>query len=234
MESKIYSYILRFDDGAAPNPFWDTCTLAICKPIIRRTAEVGNWVIGTGSKHSRCNDGKEYDLSQCLVYAMKISYRMTLAEYNNYCSINLLNKIPNPGAEDWRMRMGDCIYFDAGNEKLDLRPDSIHKIEHRDRDLRGVNVLLSTDYYYFGENAVIIPQHLTRLIKKNQGHLKIEDAELIEQFEIWIRSFEQNKLYGNPQMMSEFDKPNCRVGSHCSRDYNIEDENEIEETISKC
>lgn len=38
----IYSYVLRTDDGAAPNPFWGTCTLTICKPVIRRTAHIGD------------------------------------------------------------------------------------------------------------------------------------------------------------------------------------------------
>ena len=40
----IYSYVLRIDDGAAPNPFWEICTLTICKPVIRRNAEY--WRLG--------------------------------------------------------------------------------------------------------------------------------------------------------------------------------------------
>lgn len=231
--SKIYSYILRFDDGAAPNPFWGICTLAICKPVIRRKAEIGQWVIGTGSVNGYSN-GKRENLSDRLVYAMKITDKMSLAEYNEYCLKDLKHKIPFPDTQDWRMQMGDCIYFDAGNEKLDLRPDSIHKIEHRERDLRGKNVLLSTDFYYFGANAIFIPSHLQRLIKKNQGHLKIEDPELLRQFEKWIRSFVQNELFGAPQLMHEFDKQNFKVSNHCSADYIAEDENEEEEIISKC
>ena len=42
--TKLYSYCLPYDDGAAPNPFWGTCTLVICKPAIRRTARVGDWI----------------------------------------------------------------------------------------------------------------------------------------------------------------------------------------------
>ena len=51
--NKLFSYVLRFDDGAAPNPFGGICTLTICKPAIRRSASVGDWIIGTGSKNSR-------------------------------------------------------------------------------------------------------------------------------------------------------------------------------------
>lgn len=59
-KQKLFSYVLRFDDGAAPNPFWGTCTLAICKPDIRRTANIDDWIIGTGSKNSKLKDGNKY------------------------------------------------------------------------------------------------------------------------------------------------------------------------------
>lgn len=40
---QIYSYVLRYDDGVAPNPYGGVCTLAICKPVIRKKPK---WVIG--------------------------------------------------------------------------------------------------------------------------------------------------------------------------------------------
>lgn len=46
---KLYSYVLREDTGFAPNPYHGFCTLACCKPLIRRRAEIGDWVIATGS-----------------------------------------------------------------------------------------------------------------------------------------------------------------------------------------
>ena len=45
---KLYTYCLRYDDGAAPNPYWGVCTLVICKPAIRRSAEPGDWVVVFG------------------------------------------------------------------------------------------------------------------------------------------------------------------------------------------
>jgi len=78
---KLYTYCLRYDDGAAPNPFWETCTLTICKPAIRRIASIGDWVAGTGSKNVK----EHGDLSKKLVYAMKITDKMTLKEYDEYC-----------------------------------------------------------------------------------------------------------------------------------------------------
>lgn len=83
MTQKLYSYVLRYDDGAAPNPFWGTCTLTICKPDIRRKASVGDWVIGTGSKNSRLKDGNTYDLSDSVVYAMKVTKNFRLLTMTN-------------------------------------------------------------------------------------------------------------------------------------------------------
>ena len=77
---KLYSYCIPVDDGAAPNPYWGVCTLTICKPAIRRTASIGDWVIGTGAKNV---NGKDY--SNKLVYAMLVTDKMTLPEYDKYC-----------------------------------------------------------------------------------------------------------------------------------------------------
>ena len=44
--SRIYRYILESDFGMAPCPAGGLITLATCKPVIRRTASPGDWVIG--------------------------------------------------------------------------------------------------------------------------------------------------------------------------------------------
>ncbi|MBC6697349.1 Nmad2 family putative nucleotide modification protein [Hymenobacter puniceus] len=54
----LYSYVLRFDTGDAPNPYGGVCTLAVCKPAIRRTAQIGDWILGTGSKNSPVGDAE--------------------------------------------------------------------------------------------------------------------------------------------------------------------------------
>lgn len=229
--TRIYSYILRFDDGAAPNPFWNKCTLTICKPVIRRTARIGDWVIGTGSKNSKLKDGKKYDLSDSLVYAMKISDIKSLKEYDSYCQSNMKEKIPDWKNKDWRKRMGDCIYDYSISQEPQIRK-GVHNEWNRKRDLGGHNSLISNHFYYFGEEARPIPDSLKRIIKKNQGHLKIENQDLINEFETWIFSFEKNKIYANPQLKFEFDKPMTEEQiSKCAKRDEKEDKFEDEETI---
>ncbi len=195
---KIYSYVLKSDVGAAPNPFWGTCTLTICKPAIRRTAEKGDWVVGTGSKNARLKNGTVYDLSKYLVCAMKVSNKMSLEEYDYFCRHNIPNKIPKLKSKNWKLWVGDCIYDYSKGEKPRIR-DGVHKQKNLKKDLSGEYSLLSKHFYYFGEKAILIPIRLRKLIKHSQGHLKIEEEELVKKFTKWINTFKKNNIYGEPQ-----------------------------------
>jgi hypothetical protein len=74
--SRLFSYTIPIDDGAAPNPFRGMCSLAICKPGIRRVAKEGDWVAGLGSKGAPSGD-----LSGHLVYAMRVETVLSLKQY---------------------------------------------------------------------------------------------------------------------------------------------------------
>ena len=47
---EYYSYVIKRDFGFAPNPFGEFCTLATCKPVIRKVANVNDWVFGISPK----------------------------------------------------------------------------------------------------------------------------------------------------------------------------------------
>lgn len=201
---KLYSYIIKHDAGSAPNPFWSTCSLAICKPVIRRGANVGDWVIGTGSKNAKCNDLQNHDLSGCLVFAMRVTSILSMKEYDEWSSQNCPRKIPNWKTKDWRDKVGDCVY-DFSTLHPSIRR-SVHNESNAVSDLGGINVLLSNSFYYFGEEPIILPSSLQHLVKATQGHLKCEDPYMIEKFEKWIDQFKKNKIYASPQLRWKFDK----------------------------
>jgi len=229
--TRIYSYVLRYDDGAAPNPFWGACTLAICKPAIRRKAQAGDWVIGTGSKNASCNDGVIHNLSDCLVYAMKVTRVLSFDHYERYCQVHMPHKIPTLSATDWRKRMGDCIYAYGSSGKPVIRP-GVHNEGNRVTDLGGLNVLLSEHYYYFGEAAECLPPNLLSLRKQGQGHKIIENVTLVEQFEAWVKDFALNTLAGEPQLKHVFDQPlPNKAFSGCSACHLEDDISEHEELI---
>lgn len=220
----LFSYVLRYDDGAAPNPFWGTCTLAICKPAIRRKAEVGDWVVGTGSKNSPIGD-----ISGQVVYAMRVTKKMTLQEYDDYCRRNLTRKIPKWFTGKFKQRMGDCIYDYSNGQIPKLRP-SVHKELNRERDLSGKFVLLSDEFYYFGDKPIALPENLTPIVKTNQGHKRVELEYLIKSFESWISKFPKNQLKGQPQLKKEFTTKRD-VRSKCSRNDYEEDKPSREEVV---
>jgi putative DNA base modification enzyme with NMAD domain len=63
---RLYSYIVTYDTGFSPNPFFGFCTLACCKPAIRRTAEVG----GTLGLSPKAKGNR-------VVYFMRVKERLT-------------------------------------------------------------------------------------------------------------------------------------------------------------
>lgn len=70
---ELFSYVIARDYGFAPNPFFGCCTLATCKPNIRRVAEIGDWIVGTGSA-ARKRKG-------FLIFAMCVNETMQFNEY---------------------------------------------------------------------------------------------------------------------------------------------------------
>jgi hypothetical protein len=232
MPTKIYSYVLRYDDGAAPNPFWDICTLTICKPAIRRTAQIGDWIIGTGSTNTWVSKYENIYLADSIVYAMKITDKMPMEEYEKHCHKNLRSKIPVWKTDDWRLRMGDCIYFNFKDGHKPSIRQSVHNENNRDRDLSGEYALLSDHFYYFGLAAKELHGNLRQLIKRNQGHRIIEKIELIEEFEKWIEQFKLNKLYADPQLRWKFDKNfSYEIIAQCAKQDFEDDEDETSESL---
>jgi hypothetical protein len=229
--SVIFSYVLRYDDGAAPNPFWNTCTLTICKPAIRRKAKIGDWVIGTGSANAICNDMQRRNFNGQLVYAMKVSRVMSLKEYDTYCQRELANKIPEIRNEDWRRRMGDCIYHYENGDSPRLRP-GVHGQGNVTRDLSGLSALLSDHFYYFGEQPKPLPANLLPLVKKGQGHRKILSVDLAASFEGWIQRFSLNVVAADPQLRHAFDgAPGDTQLGQCGICHLDEDSSDEEDVI---
>lgn len=189
----LFSYCIPLDDGAAPNPFWGVCSLAICKPKIRKKAQLNDWVVGTGSKNSPIGD-----ISTSVVYAMRVTRRVTMRDYDRIARTELPDKVPDFDNADFRRRVGDSIYDFRTNPPTVRR--SVHTIANRPRDLSGEYVLLSTDFYYFGDQPQRLPKTLHGIIKRGQGHRRIED-QLSERFVSWIRSLKapMGEPIGGPQ-----------------------------------
>lgn len=208
---KIHSYVLDHDLGLAPNPFWAYCTLAVCKPVIRksREVEIGDWIIGTGSVKLKDNLGK-----QCLnklLFAMELNEKISFQEY--WEDRRFQDK--KPMIEGSLIKsFGDNFYYktedgiwcqlDSAHSNNDGSPNLIHQ----KKDLSGANVLVSSNFYYFGEKAPILPTAFQHFSKKGIGHKKIVEAEDVNQFINWLDTTFEKGVLGNPTNWKMFDQIN--------------------------
>jgi hypothetical protein len=215
---RLFTYTIPVDDGAAPNPFNGMCSLAICKPGIRRVAKPDDWVAGLGSKNAPSGD-----LSGHVVYAMRIEEVLSLRDYDLKASSRWPHRIPNVQSVALQDRLGDCIYdFSNGNPIQRL---GVHGNSNIETDLSGENVLLSKDFYYFGNRARILPDYLRPICHQAQGHRSTSNAQYFEQFVRWIRSIvpTPGQLYGWPDFVVDWGTISACGGCTCRR---LDDEND--------
>jgi hypothetical protein len=160
---RLFTYILRHDSGFAPNPFWGHCTLACCKPVIRRQAAVGDIVVGITPKQH----------GHGLAYAMEVSETLLMADY--WRDPRLAAKKPRWQSPTLVNRCGDNCYEPlkgGGFRQLPSthsNPDGTENAASKERDLGGQRVLIASRFWYFGANAVTLPRKLAFAIA-GRGH----------------------------------------------------------------
>lgn len=178
--AKTYVYVVDRDFGFAPNPFHGSCTLATCKPHIRKKAVVGDWVVGMGGVNLQA-------VGRC-VFAMLVTQKMTFDEY--WSDPMFLDKKPVRNGSQ-RMMVGDNIYHHNSDGGKWIQADSHHSnadgsvnIHNLQRDTTTSDkVLISQDFFYFGKEAPIVPAALLEGLnyKNGRGHriFDLEDANCL-------------------------------------------------------
>ncbi len=148
--SHLYTYPITRDFGFAPNPFHGVCTLATCKPHIRRGAKVGDWIMGIGGSNLGAVKRK-------CIFLMKVSEKIDFQDYWNDSRFSL----KKPSRNGSRVQMlGDNIYHKDQNNEWH-QEDSHHSnhdgtpnLVNLNRDTGSCdNVLISNFFLYFGCQA---------------------------------------------------------------------------------
>lgn len=141
--ARIWRYVLAHDGGRAPCIDGGMLTLCCCKPIIRKNAEVGDWVVGLVPKCFGAG---------LVAWAGRVSRVMPMGAY----------------AEQFPDRQ-DAIYRTVavsgeGREVLQHNGGDYHitPTAHR-TDASGVNCLMFSPFWYFGRRAKTLPNHLLSL-----------------------------------------------------------------------
>lgn len=200
MARSLFSYIVRFDSGFAPNPFHGYCTLATCKPLIRARAQVNDWLVGTGS------NAKSIRRGGCLVYAMRVTEIISTKEY--WADPRFEDKKPNLHY-NWIAASGDNIYEPLGNGQWrqlgsyhSLSDGSVNQ-KHIARDTGVTRILISDDFVYFGGEGPQLPAKFRQggkanLLRSIRNYQRVGQEETIIAFEDWLRSLGVHGYQGKP------------------------------------
>tara|TARA_R110000823_G_scaffold254476_1_gene376778 strand:- start:563 stop:1228 length:666 start_codon:yes stop_codon:yes gene_type:complete len=148
--SYLFTYPITRDFGFAPNPFHGFCTLATCKPRIRKAANVGDWIMGIGG--SPLGDVK----GKC-IFLMKVTEKIG---FRNYWSDHRFS-LKKPLRNGSRVQMlGDNIYHKASDgswiqeDSHHSNPDGSQNQVNVKRDTGGSDrVLISNFFLFFGSQA---------------------------------------------------------------------------------
>jgi hypothetical protein len=197
---RLFTYTIPIDDGSAPNPFRGMCSLAICKPTIRRVAREDDWVAGLGSK-----DSPSGDLSGRLVYAMRVEEVLSLEKYDQDAPTKWPHRIPNRQSADLSERLGDCVYdYSQGTPR---QRAGVHGPRNVETDLGGQNVLISRDFYYLGARAIKLPDCLLPICHQTRGHRSDSNDPYIDQFVGWLRNLAlaTGQIYGWPDFIVDWE-----------------------------
>lgn len=205
-KSNLYAYAITRDFGFAPNPFHGNCTLATCKPRIRKSAKIGDWILGVGGANLKSVQKK------CILL-MKVTEKISFNDYWKDTRFYIKKPIRN----GTRVQLlGDNIYHQNDNNEW-IQEDSHHSnadgsfnMTNLERDTRTDQVLISDHFYYFGDRAVDIDLNSIgyqkiRDYKKISLDNSIPAINLIKKIELEFRS-EKNLVISDPCQFSDFYK----------------------------
>ena len=192
---KVYSYVVTHDYGFAPNPHGEYYTLACCKPRIRSSANIGDLVIGTGSRQRGRGDQ--------LVYAMRVSETMSFTEY--WHDPRFRYKRPDATAGDCR-RYGDNAYHrdqDAGGwQQVESHHSEgngcVDSCGNAYDDTRVDRVLIGEEFIYWGGAGRQIELFAGVDIRAGRGHRSVFAPEVVDAVVDWLERLGERGRIGEP------------------------------------
>lgn len=189
--SRIYFYKLTVDDGGAPCVEMGLLSLSICKPMLRRTAEHGDIVIGFAANSLHADNR--------LIYVARVNEKLKNGDYYR------------PGNYNGR---ADCIYEWRGGRFAQrtgaLYHGSAGDLEHdlgQHPDYPRANTLLSREFCYFGASGSDAYKKAFPLVARavaalGRGHRVHHDARLLtdlERLARWCCDFKGACIQGKPK-----------------------------------
>jgi hypothetical protein len=187
--SRVYLYKLVTDNGGAPCIYRGKLSLAICKPMMRSKAKVGDLVFGFAAN--------SLDKTNRLIYAAHVTKKLSNGRY----------------FKDKRyFKRGDCIYkFAAGRFRWKKGAqhhgpkDRFHDLGSYPKYMRA-SVLMSSDFRYFGKAGndkykMCFPRVKRAVEQLGRGHRVRHSAALQDELFAmgdWVWHSTRKKVLGPP------------------------------------
>lgn len=195
---KAYSYIVARDYGFAPNPFYGVLTLATCKPGIRKTARVGDLIIGCSKK----------SLGNKLIYVAKVSEILTFDQYWNDPRFAMKKPVMNGSL---KKLYGDNIYHHDAEGNW-IQEDSHHsnddgtinKANLKKDTKRTDRVLVCNEFIYLGKSMKKTPPEYDCCIYKGRNFCRppYDDAKRL--WDYLQTQYPKRGMIDLPNQFSEF------------------------------
>lgn len=192
---RLFSYVVEHDKGFAPNPFFNVCTLACCKPDIRRAAKVGDYILGTGAARPKLNG--------YACYWMRVSEIITFDQYWNDPRFRC--KRPNMNASRF-LQYGDNIYHREIEGGPFAQEYSFHSLPNGRPSKKNLQhdtgktelVLIGEEFTYWGRSGPRLPDSLQFIVKKGPSHKCRFTDEEVAQFVGWTRGVAERGYVDQP------------------------------------
>lgn len=189
---KLFTYVVYHDTGLAPNPYHGYCTIACCKPHIRRTAQVGDWIVGIGSV-SKGRGGKA-------VFAMQVIETMPFEDF--WDDSRFEAKRPRIDAGPIEVA-GDNIYHRKRRAWVQLpslhsNPDGGQCSSEMEEDLRVNRVLIGEAFTYWGGVGPSLPYFAGERLFAGRGHKFKYRPEVVAEFLEWYDQLGTQGVLGEP------------------------------------
>jgi hypothetical protein len=213
--SKLCTYIVTCDTGQAPNPFGEWRTLAVCTPNHTHTSarNKGDWIAGFFG----VTLGK--DLAHKLVYAMELAEnKIPMDDYFHDPRFQYKKPKEHGTHEE---RVGDNIYC-LKDGKLQAAGYNPHE-GNEEKDTKYGIVFVAKRFWYFGRNAVAVPEKFHDLIPDRQGTWVNHKPELVKEFKAWVEEFKPGR-YAQPL---HFEDDGCTVKRVCQKKRASLDESSV-------
>ncbi len=189
----LFSYVVRWDHGFAPNPFHGVCTLATCKPAIRKKVKQGDWVLGTGSA--------ERGYQSRVIFLMQVE---EISDFDRYWGDTRFNRKRPVMNGSLKQRFGDNIYH-RGSDGVWIQADSRHSWNGSSNNQNLLSdtgttdrVLIGSNFIYWGENAPPLPTEFGHFAIRRPGWKDDFSDSEIGIFIAWARSLGDYGQVGNP------------------------------------